>query len=146
MVKTDGEKTDIYYSVKKVNGELKALASDYLPLNYIKTYAVRGRLAKGSEKSFEIFYSDKGLPDKMTYFYSSENSIIGEFFGINGKAYYIVNYTDPSEKKNSYVEFSLSETEVCRIVKRGIATRITAAYGKFCVLLGSGDGILVIKD
>lgn len=146
MVKADGTKTDIYASVQRVNRELSALAGEYLSFTYKKTYAVRGRSGKNGTEAFDGFYSDGSLPQRMDYFYSSENSVVGEFERDGRRAYYIVNYTDPARKAESYTEFSLGGQQACFVTVRGRKTRITAAYGKFCLLLRPGDGAFVVGD
>ncbi len=143
MVTIDGKKTDTYYSVKKVNEELAFIAKDYLQLEYMDTYSVKGELAF-TTPSFLNFHEEKPLPNDLTYYYSLHDSLIGEFKGINGeKAFQIVNYTDPSYKKSNFIEFALKGKTECKVSVRGVSKTVKATHGRFSVILEPGDGAFI---
>ncbi len=146
MVKIDGEKTHIYYAAQKVNAELQnGLAKDYFHLHYLDTYSVKGEQGE-SVLPFQAFHKERALPQAITYFRCSRDCIVGAFASEKGgeaDAFYIVNYTDPSYHEDNYVEFSLKGKTECTLILRGEKVRVTASFGKFCVLLKAGDGVLV---
>ncbi len=143
MVKPDGERTDLYYAVKTVNAELGALASEYLPFEWSAAYSVKGKLAF-TTTSFESFHKEKPLPDDITYYDCLYDSVIGAFEGENGrKALQIVNYTDPSHKRNNYIEFALKDRTECSVTVRGERRVIKALHGRFSLLLAPGDGAFI---
>lgn len=146
MILADGTRTDIYDSVARVNRELRAMAEDYLRLTYCSTYGLRGRFARHTPKAFDRFFEDRGLPAGMTSFRSTQDTLAGEFSDGDAAAYYLVNYTDPAERQDSYLEFSLENCDSCSVQIRGKKSRIRPVQGKFCLLLKPGEGALVTRS
>ena len=144
MVTIEGEKTDIYYSVQKVNKELFALEEQYFAYSYERTYAVKGGVTNCGTEAFNAFYKiAAGKPEGLSYVYSTTDCVIGEFGGKGKKAYYFVNYTDPAYGKDCYVEFAADCTGAAYAVIRGETRKIYREHGRYCLLLKAGEGAFV---
>ncbi len=144
MIWKDGRKTDIYHSVKTVNGELQFLAKDYLPLQYEGTATHYSDVPTTHTETFsEYARNSYPLPDEIKSFYSTEDVIVGVFKDGDKKAYYVVGYNEPSQRKNTFVELSIEGVTKVEITVRDKKTVKNKVFDKISFALKDGEGALI---
>ena len=153
MISRAGEKTNIYESVKKANGELLAFDHVLLQFDWIGTFTNdAGHTTTGKDRtsntSFQMLTRlslDSVLSLKeMT---TSEDTLFGYFNDEDGNdGIMIVNYNETTKNLTDEITLTFDSSKynkaVCYI--GGKKTIVGLIDGKFEIELGVGEGVFVI--
>jgi hypothetical protein len=143
MLNPDGTPSPLYYAVQGELARISSFSSVYLAYDWVKTVPVAkdgGRGGQALRLLGNIDFTDTAIKQVKT----SEDVIVGCFDSEKGEAFMLVNYGNPSDKKNATVEMEFSKGKYAAIY--GINNELQIVKlddGKLSVMLPTGHGCFV---
>lgn len=145
-----GEPTQIYYDVQKVISEIKAFEDVYLSYEYNGTKTYSAGLSYDVTHRNPAFY-EKYLKhqvksfDKVESIFATQDTVVSEFFNNDGdKAYIMLNYADPIEKKVDNVTVRFKNAKKVDVIIKGITKTVDVVDGCIDISLEPGEGCMFI--
>jgi hypothetical protein len=143
MLHPDGTPSPLYYAVQSELARISAFSNVYLAYDWVKTVPVAKEGERGSQALRllgNIDFTDTAIKKVKT----SEDVIVGCFDAEKDEAFMLVNYGNPSDKKNATVEMEFSKGKYAAIY--GINNELQIVKlddGKLSVMLPTGHGCFV---
>lgn len=125
-----GNPSPLYYRAKKIHEELALFEDKYLDCRWISSHYVKGCEAHHNDVEFARLGADESGFVKSRF-----DCVVGEFESPKGKAYYLVNYTNPRLGLENVISIELDGDYECfingelKILKRGMHQLILKSGG-----------------
>ena len=145
-----GNKTKRYYAAQRLCNELHSLGKELIPFEpYWKgVMPVIGE--KNGEKknaAFDMLETPLKKLEGIKTVKAEQDTIIGSFVKPDGaKAYVITNYTVPAYRTKDNVEIVFENAVKATVYIRGKKKSIVTDGGVLKLMLGAGEGVLVIPE
>ncbi len=145
MITVDGQKTDIYYHVQKVNRELMNIDEAYLDFTWEDTMTVVGSEVRDVVKQFDMIEHPVTSLDGIASINATQNTLVGHFKNKDGvDAYLFTNFSDPKKEAIDDVEISLPGASDALIYQQEGKEVKQLSKGKLTLKLNPGDGAFII--
>ena len=143
LIDRNGNPTEKYYFVQKVNADIKGVTEMLFSYKYAGTFVKTGvncpeQHEKADIESLE--YTLGGL-EKIKILRSTESTVAGEFVKGGEYCYLIVNYTDPHRKLTNEIEISFGGEVTFSVMQRGKICEYCSEM--FTLSLAAGEGALL---
>ena len=143
-----GEPTQIYYDVQTVIGEIKQFEDVYLSYEYngTKTF-LAGVSYSQTHKNAAFRYLKHQVQsfDEVDSVFATQDTVVSEFFNDDGdKAYLMVNYADPLQKKYDDVTVKFKEAKQVDVIIKGVTKTVDVVNGCIQIRLEPGEGCMFI--
>ena len=141
----DGNKTDLYASVKIINSEITAFEDELCSYKHLGAFVYCTNLTNRHYLDMENPYKDfTAIKDVK----SNEAILFGCFEkdGKDGYAFTAVNMSNPETKKGT--AFSFGTAESCRVFlwQKGQKTELSPQNGIYTLFLENGEGVFVTLE
>ena len=147
MVDSHGEPTDVYYHVKKINGELRSFESAYLNFEWQGVLPVVGSDDPKDRITFSGIAEPALLSDMqvLTEVESDKNALVSYYTDAAGnESYMFVNYTDTLDSLKANITADFGKCNKAVVYRGGTRSVADLSGGKLNLLLDSGEGAYVI--
>ena len=141
------QRTETWYSAKKVNEEVSSFANVYLSYDWVGTLCNKG--SDSSTTAYKCFGEDYKTQlkshERIKSFSSTEDMIIGCMKDKQGyDGFMIVNFSDPYYKKSNDVTVDFVDAKKAVVYVGGEKRTVTLDGGKYTATLAPGEGVFVI--
>ena len=136
----NGEKTDVYNAVQKINNEIKAFDNVLLDFNWQGTIGI-----KGNDSDKMMNYVEAYTSKRISAFSASNDAIIGclkDSVGYDG--FMLVNATDPADKITETISVTFNNATHAKVFVNGVESTVELVNGTYSATLTPGQGIFVI--
>ena len=145
MITHDGQKTENYDNVAKVNKEIAALDEAYLNFEWEGTMAIEGSEGDSTNKAYKLLEHPLENHEMIKNISASQDTLVGTYKGKDGRsAFLFTNFEDPANKKEDNVEVTFYNATKALIYHYGNEEVVNLVNGKLNYKLDPGDGIFVI--
>ena len=143
-VEGEYKRTDAYFIVQKLNGELKALSRVYMAFRWQGVQTVLG-CKRGDRDDFSALKYSLSNGKEIKSIKTDENLIVGCFEDDEGvKGYMLTNYSNPVDFKDSLVDIAFENKTRAIVCKDGEQYLVELLDGHYRTIIKGGDGHFII--
>lgn len=140
-----GKKTEAYYAVQEVTGEIAAFDHVYGAFSWEGVKTFKGDVTE-MNNGFK-YVTDKELTslDGLEIKTVPYDLLVGQFMDADqNKGFMLVNYTEPTLNQVSEIECEFEDAKGVIIYRSGIQTILPTEKGEITIPLEAGEGVFVI--
>ncbi len=148
MLDKDGNLSDYYYLVKRINEEISVFENVYASYNYVGTYPVLAE--QNNDLNLQLLENKANYEQNIFLKSVSANKgvLMGKYEREGGEAYMFVNFGDTTKKENAELSFTLQNSNYVAIYgKNGAKANekiVKGNKGNFNFTLEPGEGLFVV--
>lgn len=140
MIDDNGNRTENYYSVQKINSEVEVFSDIYGGYKWNGCYLTNGHLAEGTESG----YLDS-KPDEISCNVKTESPVLTGCFeseSDSSKAYVFVNMNNTADDESARINVAFDDAEKITVYRKGVITELDG--NSLDITLDNEEGIFVI--
>lgn len=143
LITKDGRPTERYEAAKRLHAEIHSFEEEFLQYRW-ENVLTRVGAGKGKNACFEKLKHAKTQDGRIEIAACSEDLLVGLFVNAEGKrAYMVVNFSDPHEKRNNDIALRFTGEQPKNIAREGSTKHLTLDGDKVRLKLSCGEGVFL---